>query len=245
MQGGIEAIFLDLGNTLRLLVEDQEFMARAKQRIVDLVGTAEDPEAFHQKLETRYKIYRKWAFQNLSEASESDLWTHWLTPEFPTEKIAPVGNELTYQFRRSKGKRVLVEGGRQVIDALYHRGYTLGIISNLIGTREIPEWLESDGFNRYFKSVLLSSQFGKRKPDPAIYLEAARLAEVEPKKCVYVGDNLDRDVAGTRAAGFGMVIIILSVEGFGKAILTDENRPDRIIHDFRELLTIFPNRIYE
>lgn len=242
MHNEIEAIFLDLGNTLRLLVEDEEYMSKARQRIAELVGTDEDPVTFHQKLETRYKNYRKWAFENLSEASESDLWTHWLTPEFPAERIIPLGVELTYQFRKSKGQRVLVKDGREVIDELYKRGYTLGIISNLIGTKEIPEWLITDDLVPYFKSVLLSSEFGKRKPDPSIYLEATRRAEVDPNKCVYVGDNLDRDVTGTRAAGFGMVIIILSPEELAAATITDTNQPDRIIHEFQELLTIFPER---
>jgi FMN phosphatase YigB (HAD superfamily) len=133
-----------------------------------------------------------------------------------------------------------VEGGREVVEELHRRGYILGIISNLIGRREIPEWLEADGFAPYFKSVVLSSVFGKRKPDPSIYLEGARLAGVEPRRCVYVGDNLNRDVTGTRAAGFGMVVIMISPEELAQATLTDENRPDIIIHQFRELLDIFP-----
>jgi len=127
-----------------------------------------------------------------------------------------------------------------VVDQLSMRGYTLGIISNLIGTREIPEWLQAEGFASYFKSVLLSSMFGKRKPDPAIYLEAARLAGVAPASCAYVGDNLKRDVTGTRQAGFGMVIIMISPEKLAEETITDENRPDVIIHEFKELLDIFP-----
>lgn len=240
MAQDIEAIFLDLGNTLRILLKDEEHMARARRRIVDLVGTDEDPLAFCEKLATRYKVYRKWAFENLTEAPESDLWTRWLVPEFPAGRIAPLGGELTFQFRQSMGRRVVVEGGREVVEELQKRGYTLGIISNLIGRREIPEWLETEGFAPYFKSVVLSSVFGKRKPDPAIYLEGARLAGVEPAKCVYVGDNLNRDVTGTRAAGFGMVVIMISPEELAEAEITDENRPDVIIHQFRELLDIFP-----
>jgi HAD superfamily hydrolase (TIGR01549 family) len=236
----IEAIFLDLGNTLRVLVKDQEHMERARRRITELVGTDEDPAAFCEKLNTRYKSYRKWAFENLEEAPEAEMWTRWLAPDFPAERIAPLGGELTFQFRQSMGRRVLVEGGREVVEELHRRGYILGIISNLIGRREIPEWLEADGFAPYFKSVVLSSVFGKRKPDPAIYLEGARLAGVEPRRCVYVGDNLNRDVTGTRAAGFGMVVILISPEELAQATLTDENRPDIIIHRFRELLDIFP-----
>lgn len=239
----IEAIFLDLGNTLRILVKDQEHMARAQRKIVELVGTDEDPQVFVAKLDERYKVYRKWAFENLREAPESEMWTRWLVPEFPAEKIAPLGAELTFQYRQSMGKRVLVDGGREVVEELQRRGYALGIISNLIGTREIPEWLEAEKFAPYFKSVVLSSVLGIRKPDPAIYLEASRQAGVEPAKCAYVGDNLKRDVTGTRAAGFGMVIILTSPEELAVATITAENQPDIVIHQFRELLDIFPARV--
>ena len=236
----IEAVFLDLGNTLRILIKDPDHMARARQEIVRLVGTDEDPLAFFQKLEARYKDYRKWAFEQLIEAPETELWTRWLTPDFPPERIAPVAGELTFQFRQANGRRVLVDSGRDVVEELHCRGYTLGIISNLIGTREIPEWLEAEGFAPYFKSVVLSSVFGKRKPDPSIYYEAARRAGVEPACCAYVGDNLKRDVTGTRAAGFGMTIILISPEDLAEVTLTDENRPDVILHEFRQLLDLFP-----
>jgi HAD superfamily hydrolase (TIGR01549 family) len=239
----IEAIFLDLGNTLRILIKDEEHMALARHKIVELVETDEDPRTFCAMLDDRYKDYRKWALENLQEAPESEMWTRWLVPEFPAEKIAPVAGELTYQFRQSMGRRVVVDGGRQVVNELHRRGYILGIISNLIGKREIPEWLQTEGFAPYFKSVVLSSIFGKRKPDPAIYIEAARIAGVEPSRCVYVGDNLKRDVTGTRAAGFGMVIIMISAEELAKATITAENRPDKIIHKFEELLELFPERV--
>jgi len=236
----IEAIFLDLGNTLRVLLQDPEHQARARQRIVELVETDEAPEPFCEKLKVRYKAYRKWAFDNLTEAPEVELWTRWLAPDFPAEKIAPLGVELTYQFRQSMGRRVVVEHGKEVVEELHKRGYVLGLISNLIGSREIPDWIKADGFSPYFKSVVLSSVFGKRKPDPAIYLEAARIAGVEPSHCVYVGDNLKRDVTGARQAGFGMVIIMILPEELAGETITDENRPDVIIHDFKQLLDIFP-----
>jgi FMN phosphatase YigB (HAD superfamily) len=134
----IEAIFLDLGNTLRFVKKDAAFQADARYRIAELVGSDEDPETFCAKVDERYKEYRKWAFENMREAPESELWTRWLAPEFPAERIAPLGEELTYQYRRANGIRVLVENGLQVVDTLFCRGYTLGIISNLISTREIP-----------------------------------------------------------------------------------------------------------
>ena len=236
----IEAIFLDLGNTLRFVKKDAAFQADARFKIAKLVGSDEDPGIFCAKVDERYKEYRKWAFENLAEAPEAELWTRWLVPEFPAEKVAPLGAELTYQFRQSMGRRVVVDGGREVVEELQKRGYTLGIISNLIGTREIPDWLEAEGFAPYFKSVALSSVLGIRKPSPEIYLEAARRAGVEPAKCAYVGDNLKRDVTGTRLAGFGMLVIMISPADLAEAEITAENRPDVIIHQFRQLLDIFP-----
>ncbi len=236
----IQAIFLDLGNTLRFVKKDEAYQFEARRLIAELVGTDEDPNTFCAKIDLRYKEYRKWAFANLREAPEAEMWTRWLAPEFPTERIAPLGEELTYQYRRANGIRVLVDRGVDVIKELDARGYKLGIISNLISTREIPEWLEADDLAKYFKSVALSSVLGIRKPDPAIYHYAAKKAGVVPEKCAYVGDNLDRDVTGTRAAGFGMAIIMMEADKLAEVEITDENRPDAIIFTFDELLTLFP-----
>ncbi len=187
MNNEIEAIFLDIGNTLRMLTKNESHQSQARRKIAELVGTDEDPDAFCQKLDQRYKVYRKWAFENMKEAPESELWTTWLTPEFPKEKIAPLGVELTYQYRQSMGLRVVVENGKEVVIELHKRGYTLGIISNVITSQEIPDWMDADGFTPYFKSVVLSSVLGCRKPDPVIYLEAARRAEVEPAQLCVCG----------------------------------------------------------
>ena len=111
----IEAVFLDLGNTLRILTKNEEHQSRAKQRIVELVGTEEGPDSFCEKVDQRYKVYRKWAFENMREAPESELWTRWLAYDFPAERIGPLGTELTYQYRQSMGLRVVVEHGKEVV----------------------------------------------------------------------------------------------------------------------------------
>jgi putative hydrolase of the HAD superfamily len=238
----INAIFLDVGNTLRILLKEEPHRAAARIEIAKLVGTQQDPDQFVAELDRRYKVYRKWAFDNMVEASEKELWTRWLLPDYPTETIASLSAQLTFQFRQSMGRRVVAEGGAETIIELYKRGYVLGIISNVITEREIPEWLESDGLAHYFKSVMLSSVFGKRKPDSAIYLEAASRAEVKPEHCAYVGDNFSRDVEGTRNAGFGMVIIMPD-EKDKDIVLTPEQTPDMVIEHLTDLLKVFPSRV--
>jgi HAD superfamily hydrolase (TIGR01549 family) len=239
MKPDIEAIFLDVGNTLRILLKEEPHRAAARKQIVALVGTSTSPEIFCTELDNRYKEYRKWAFEHKVEASEKELWSHWLLPEFPAEQIAPLSAELTFQFRQSMVRRVMADGAKETVIELFNRGYVMGIISNVITAREIPDWLETEELNPYFKSVVLSSVFGKRKPDTAIYLEAARIAQVEPAKCVYVGDNFSRDVEGTREAGFGMVIILPDEED-KEIVVPDKQKPDVIIHQLSDLLAIFP-----
>jgi putative hydrolase of the HAD superfamily len=241
MDQKIDAIFLDVGNTLRILHPDEEHQSQARKKIAKIVGTKDSPEEFCKELDSRYKAYRKWAFENMTEASETELWTRWLTPEFPSEGITPNALELTYQYRQSMGRREIAEGGKQVIVELYKRGYVLGIISNLITSREIPDWLEEDGLAKYFKSVALSSVLGIRKPDPAIYHYATNQAGVKPERSAYVGDNLNRDVVGTREAGFGLVIILLDEEDSNKE-LDIQTKPDLVIHKLNDLLDIFPPR---
>ncbi len=242
MNQDIEAIFIDVGNTLRLLVEDEPFQAQARQKIAALVGTDEDPGAFCQRLDERYKVYRKWAFETLLEACEKDLWTKWMLPDWPCEQIAPLAGELTFLYRKTMGRRYAAPDARQVIVDLDRRGYKLGILSNTITEREIPLWLEEDGLSCYFPTVVLSSIFGRRKPGPEIYWEAARRAGVAPENAAYIADNPSRDVLGSRRAGFGMIILLLEPEEMAKKDLSGNNKPDLVIHKLSDVLEVFPPR---
>jgi putative hydrolase of the HAD superfamily len=125
---------------------------------------------------------------------------------------------------------------------LHKRGYILGVLANTISETEIPAWLEADGLAPYFEAVVLSVLLGCRKPDPEIYLEAARRAGVEPSHCAYVGDNPSRDILGARLAGFGMAIILLEPTTLQKEPPSGRDKPDHIIRECGDLLNIFPPR---
>ena len=184
MNPDIEAIFLDVGNTLRILLEEPEFQAQARKDLMALVGTTETEAEFFEKLEARWKIHRKKSKESLIEASEKELWTVHLLPDYPAEKIAPLAGKLTRLWRDHDGRRVPRPDAKETIIELDRRGYKLGIIANTITETEIPDWMESDGVSQYFKTVILSSKVRYRKPDPEIYWMAARDIGVEPARCV-------------------------------------------------------------
>ncbi len=242
MNPDIKAIFLDVGNTLRIVIPDEEFQAQARRELAVLVGAPEAPEAFCERIEARWKIYRKQSKESLLEASERELWTRWLLPDFPAEKIAPLAGKLTRLWRDRDGRRVPRADARSTIVELSRRGYVLGIIANTITETEIPDWIETDQLTEYFKTVILSSKVTIRKPNPKIYLDAASQIGVEPSRCAYVGDNPIRDVQGAQLAGFGMVIIFVEPDTLKKEPPSGEVKPDRLIYECRELLDIFPIR---
>ena len=235
-----DAVFYDLGGTLRLVERDAAFEAEARRKIAEYCGVTTDPDEFCQFLDYRYAGYRKWCFDTMKEASEEELWTKWLTPEYPRELIKKNAIELTIEYRNKDGRRVVAPNGAQSIKDLYGNGYKLGIISNLVTSQEIPRWLKNDDLEKYFGVVLLSCVEGIRKPDPSISKKACDILGVKPERCVYIGDNLKRDVEGTKAAGYGMFILYTTPEKLAKEKITDENRPDAIIYDFSELKEIFP-----
>ena len=55
----IDTIFFDVGATLRYVVEDREFAADAERRLMEIVGAEEPHDLFFEKLEARWKAYRK------------------------------------------------------------------------------------------------------------------------------------------------------------------------------------------
>jgi putative hydrolase of the HAD superfamily len=235
----IEAIFLDTGNTLRIVVPDAAFQAAAKQQIVKLVGTQEQPDAFCELLTKRYAAYKETAYRTLLQSSEKELWTRWMLPEYPAEKIMPLASRLTRLWLDQSGHRVPHSDVRPTIIELSNRGYLLGIIANSVSETEIPEWLAADGLAQYFKTVMLSSKFGRRKPDPYIFLEAARAIGVKPENCAYVGDNPSRDIQGARQAGYGMVLILLEQATLEKEPSRGKYKPDGILSNCSEMLNIF------
>ena len=241
MEKQYKAVFFDLGGTLRIAFLEEAYMRHARRKMAEIAGTDMPYEEFYQMIEERYEPYRKWALGEFKESGDEELWCKWLLPDYDPVRIRQVCHELSFQYRQTKGRRTVVEGGADTVKELCRRGYTLGIISDLVGRREVDEWLDQDGLRPYFQTVQQSSVTYIRKPGPAIYYYAMEEVGAEPENCCYVGDNLNRDIIGAKAVDFGMTVTV-QYRKDKPLKLTAENRPDAKVYRFPDLLDIFPKR---
>ena len=243
MTPDIQTIFFDVGNTLRIVVPDQEFIDKAEDGLMELIQTKESHDELFEKLEARWKVYRKLSKDTLLDVSEGELWTQFMLPDYEPNMIYANAPKLTRLWRDHDGRRVARPDAVATLKELQARGYTLGIIANTVTETEIPDWMAADGVAQCFKTTILSSKVRLRKPDPAIYHLACRCIGTPEANCAYVGDNPVRDVEGTQAAGFGMMIRIDEPDTLSKEKATGkEFIPDHVITKLGDLLDIFPAR---
>ena len=239
----IQTIFFDVGNTLRIVVKDQAFIDKAEADLMELIHTTESHDALFAKLEERWKAYRKMSKTTLLDASEGELWTQYMLPDYDPNMIFANAPRLTRLWRDHDGCRVARPDAVATLQELKKRGYTLGIIANTVTETEIPDWMAADKVADCFKVTILSSKVRLRKPDPAIYHLACRCIGTLEANCAYVGDNPVRDVEGTQAAGFGMMIRIDEPDTLNMEKATGkEFTPDHVITALSELLDLFPAR---
>lgn len=81
----------------------------------------------------------------------------------------------------------------------------LGVVSNFFLPGRPAGYLRRFGLDAHLAFVLDSAAFGWRKPHPAIFLEALRLAGLgggDAPRVLFVGDRPDLDILPTRALGF-------------------------------------------
>lgn len=84
-------------------------------------------------------------------------------------------------------------------------GHRLLVVSNW--DCSLAGWLGPAGLLEHVDAVVTSAEVGAAKPDPAIFEHALELAGARPEDVVHVGDSLENDVAGARAAGIRPVLV--------------------------------------
>jgi beta-phosphoglucomutase len=142
-----------------------------------------------------------------------DLFGDGLSPE----QIAAHGAAKEALYRRLMGpllRERLVPG---VADFLRRARLPAGLASNA-ERANVDFVLDQAGLRPYFRVVLDGAQAARPKPDPEIYLEAARRLGVPPQACVVFEDS-PAGVQAARAAGAQVVAVRTTYQEFAGAEL--------------------------
>jgi 2-phosphoglycolate phosphatase len=97
----------------------------------------------------------------------------------------------------------LFDGMDAVIDKLEQSGVQWGVVSNKV-ERYVRPIMEQLGVLERSRTAIGGDTTPFAKPHPEPLLHACRTMAVDPRRCVYVGDDL-RDIQAGRAAGMATV----------------------------------------
>jgi HAD superfamily hydrolase (TIGR01549 family) len=89
---------------------------------------------------------------------------------------------------------------------LRSRGLTLVVVSNW--DVSLHEVLARTGLAPFVDAVVTSAEHGAAKPAPSIFAAALERAGARPEEALHVGDSVEADVAGARAAGIEPVLVV-------------------------------------
>jgi putative hydrolase of the HAD superfamily len=112
--------------------------------------------------------------------------------------------ELTDLFRRERRSRHVKFPDTDATLARLRPKYRFGMITN--GAVDIQgEKIARTGIGPFFDAIVVSADVGVGKPDVRIFQHATGRLRIDAREAVMIGDSLDRDIAGARAAGIASI----------------------------------------
>ena len=239
----IRAVFFDMGGTIETFRYTRESRldatAALQQRLIKVgIDLHPDVEQLYDVISGGLNNYKRWCIESLDELPPQQVWSQYVFAGYEIDlvKLAAVAEELSLFVETNYYIRAMRPEIPAVLEAIKKMGLKIGLISNVNSRGQVPAYLKKYGIIQYFDPIVLSSEYGRRKPDPAIFHYAARLANVPASACLYVGDRIIRDIEGARRAGYGKAIQIH--HNFEHGENDTGATPDAVINNMTELLDI-------
>ena len=239
----IRAVFFDMGGTIQTFGYTRELRLAATAGLQEQLLSAGidlhlDNQGLYQLVSDGLERYHRWSVQSMEELSTQVVWRDYILVDHPVDldALAAVSEDLMLYIETHYYERNMRPEMPAVLESLQAMGLKIGLISNVCSRGQVPVNLDEYGIRHYFDPIVLSSEYGRRKPDPAIFHYAARLANVPTSECLYVGDRIARDIVGSRKAGFRLAVQIRHDFDHGES---DEGAtPDAVIDTMMELIDL-------
>ena len=149
---------------------------------------------------------------------------------FTKEEVVVMGAEKEELYREIFDKKIAPAPGLiSLLKGLKERGIKIAVGSS--GPRRNVEYvLERCGITEYFDAIADGDMISKGKPDPEVFLLAAKLLNADPADCIVFEDAIVGIQAGKSA---GMTVIAMSTTF--PAEMLEGTGYDRLIHSFTEI----------
>jgi HAD superfamily hydrolase (TIGR01549 family)/HAD superfamily hydrolase (TIGR01509 family) len=239
----LRAVLFDMGGTIETFGYTREMRLQATAGIQKYLQDAGidlglSDETLLEVVTVGLQKYHEFCLNSLIEFPPERVWREFILAEyeFDQTKLNEIAEEMMVYVETRFYFREMRPEIPAVLKAIKEMGLKIGLISNVNSLNQVPLNLEKYHIKEYFNPIVLSSEYGIRKPDPSIFHYAARLMNVPTSSCVYIGDRIARDVIGAQKAGFKLAIQIQHDYDHGEE---DTGAvPDAFIGNMTELLDI-------
>jgi putative hydrolase of the HAD superfamily len=126
-------------------------------------------------------------------------------------------------------KRLVAFPQTQEILTQLKRRYRLAVVSDAQSAYGVAE-LHAAGLDHFFTPIIISGDYGYRKPDPRLFQAALAALQVRPEEAIFIGNDRYRDVMGARQAGLKTILFCpYGVSG------PAENEPEYLLYRYADL----------
>jgi putative hydrolase of the HAD superfamily len=235
----IRALLFDVNGTL-IDIETDEWMEEAYRAVAHFLT--------YQGITLRRSEVRDLYFQIMKEQfaasqetyPEFDVVAIWrevlrrygteYTRSLAPEKLSQIPLSIAEMQRGISRKRLAVFPQVREMLAQLKTSHRLAVVSDAQSAYGLPE-LRAAGLADYFAPVIISGDYGFRKPDARLFQAALTKLQVRPEEAIFVGNDRFRDVLGARQVGMKTILFCPRGNSSG----SPETEPDYILYDYADL----------
>ncbi len=235
----IRALIFDINGTL-IDIETDERMEQAYRAIAHFLTYQGITLHRWEALNLYFQIMKEQFERSTEIFPEFDVVAVWreilkrqgsdVTRSLPPRKLQQLPLFLAELQRGISRKRLSLFP--QVLEVLnqLREHYLLAVVSDAQSAWALPE-LRAVGLHEYFDPVVITGDYGYRKPDARLFQTALDRLQVLPNQAIFIGNDGYRDIFGARQLGI-KTILFRHTQDMPRP---NEAEPDYIIREFAEL----------
>ena len=235
----IKGLLFDLnGTVIDILTDESNYdVYRIMSNLLSYQGVYLSPDEVRQIYFSYNKEQRKNSLEDYPEFDAAKIFAKILdnygtdmTKALPLALRKSLPRFLAETFRAATMFNLsLYDGVRQVLDKLKQK-YRLAAVSDGQQLWAKPE-MSRVGLTNDFEFLIVSGEYGYRKPDLRIYKKALNKMRLKPEEIIFIGNDMYRDIYGAHQAGM-KTVFFKSNQGNHQSCGVDA---DYIIYDFKQL----------